>query len=96
MVRNFVTGGAAASVAARALDVALHVVDVGVAHPYGEIDGAAASIFVDPVSSEREGDVRIEDALSSETLTHAIAAGARAVDRLASDTRVRARHGRDG
>lgn len=88
MIRNFVTGGAAASVAARALDIALHIVDVGVAHPYGEVDGAAASIFVDPVSSEREGDIRTEDALSSETLARAMAAGARAVDRLAPDTRV--------
>jgi hypothetical protein len=30
---------------------------------------------VDPVSSEREGDTRIEDALSSETLAHALAFG---------------------
>lgn len=88
MVRNFVAGGAAASVAAAAMDVALHVVDVGVTHSYAEVEGSAASVYVDPVAAEPEGDIRIEDGLRPETLVRAIAAGAAAVDRLEPGTRV--------
>lgn len=88
MVRNFVRGGAAASVSARALDIALHVVDVGVAHSYGDPNGAAATIFRDPVADDPEGDIRETDALGNGVLVRAIHAGRAAADRLPSDTRV--------
>ncbi|MEM9729939.1 MAG: nicotinate-nucleotide--dimethylbenzimidazole phosphoribosyltransferase [Myxococcota bacterium] len=88
MVRNFVAGGAAASVMARSLDIPLHVVDVGVAHPYGEVEGASAQMFVDPVSNDLEGDIRVEDALTEESLSRSLAAGRKAVDRLPSETTV--------
>ena len=88
MVANFVAGGAAASVCARALDVPLHVVDVGVTHPYAQGDGAAATIVRDPVADEPEGDLRGEDALTAGGLVRALQAGRDAVDRLAPDTRM--------
>lgn len=88
MVTNFVAGGAAASVCARALDLPLHVVDVGVAHPYVQGEGTAATVVRDPIADEPEGDLRVEDALADHTFARAIQAGADAVDRLAFDARV--------
>ena len=88
MMRNFVQGGAAASVAARALDIPLHVVDVGVAHEYGSVEGVAASIVRDPVANDPEGDIRYQDGLSESTFARAIEAGTKAVDRLPAETRL--------
>ncbi|MEM7437502.1 MAG: nicotinate-nucleotide--dimethylbenzimidazole phosphoribosyltransferase, partial [Myxococcota bacterium] len=50
MVRNFAVGGAAASVAASHLDIPLQVVDVGVAHPYGDTEGSGAVVVRHPVA----------------------------------------------
>lgn len=88
MVRNFVVGGAAASVSARSLDVALDVVDVGVANSYGDLHDTAVSVSRDPVADDSEGDIRVEDAMTGTTLLRALSAGRNAVDRLADDTRV--------
>ncbi|MEM7436042.1 MAG: nicotinate-nucleotide--dimethylbenzimidazole phosphoribosyltransferase, partial [Myxococcota bacterium] len=85
---NFAVGGAAASVAASHLDIPLQVVDVGVAHPYGDTEGSGAVVVRHPVADATEGDVRTEDAMSWETLADAIDAGRTAVDRLSADTRV--------
>jgi nicotinate-nucleotide--dimethylbenzimidazole phosphoribosyltransferase len=88
MVMNFVAGGAAASVSARALGVPLTVVDVGVE---GERlilpDGEHVRFVRDPVADAPVGDLRHEDAMSEETYAAALMAGVRAVDRLSPETR---------
>jgi len=79
MVRNFVDGGAAASVLCRHLGVALRVVDVGVEElslPFSE------TFHQDPVASDPGGDLRVEDAMSEDTFARAWHAGAAAIDRL--------------
>ncbi len=84
MVQNFVAGGAAASVLARAHGVPLTVIDVGVVHPYdapGVVRAAAAA-------DATVGDLRTEDAMSPDAYGAALAAGAAAVDALADDVRV--------
>lgn len=89
MVENFVRGGAAASVLARRLAVGLTVIDVGVSTPYAhEVSGAGARLHRDPVADLPAGDLRVEDAMSSEVYARALAAGAAAVDRLDAGTRV--------
>ena len=84
MLRNFVAGGAAASVLARELRVPLHIVDVGVrGAPHlafeEDIRLVRASVARDEV-----GDLRVEDAMSEATFSRAVLAGAAAVDALPS------------
>jgi len=82
MLRNFVAGGAAASVLAKELRVPLHIVDVGVR------DGADLAFEQDirlaraPVARDEVGDLRVEDAMSEATFARAVLAGAAAVDAL--------------
>ena len=86
MVANFVTGGAAASVACRALGVALRVVDVGVIKPVrcsGEVE-----LVRDPVADLPVGDLRTEDAMPEATYAAALAAGRRQVEALPADTAI--------
>ncbi len=89
MVQNFVSGGAAASVLCRKLDIPLRVVDVGVAHPY-DVSGANGDVMFRraDVASLAAGDIRTEDAMSQEVYASALAAGAREVDELPGDTRI--------
>jgi nicotinate-nucleotide--dimethylbenzimidazole phosphoribosyltransferase len=85
MVRNFVAGGAAASVLARTLGVPLTVVDVGV-FGAGEVPSTDAVRFVRaPVAGDEAGDLRVEDAMSEATFARAVEAGAGAVDALPAD-----------
>jgi nicotinate-nucleotide--dimethylbenzimidazole phosphoribosyltransferase len=89
MVANFLAGGAASSVAAAHLSLPLEIVDVGVEAAY---DAAVAREGVrlvrDEVRGAKVGDLAVEDALPGETLERAVAAGRRAVGRLAKETRV--------
>jgi nicotinate-nucleotide--dimethylbenzimidazole phosphoribosyltransferase len=99
MVRNFVMGGAAASVLARSSEISLSIVDVGVAHPYdvatkpgatppnGTGEPAGTRLVRDPVADLPAGDLRIEPAMPVATLVAALEAGRRAIDGLA-DLRV--------
>lgn len=89
MTANFVRGGAAASVAARHLGVPLHVVDVGVAHPYpNDPAGELVSLVRDPVADMDVGDLTEAEALAEPTLLAAVGAGRRAISVLEPDTRV--------
>lgn len=82
MLRNFVSGGAAASVLAKALAVPLTVVDVGVTGA-GTLASSEAARFVRaPVAEDEVGDLRVEDAMSEATFARALEAGASAVDAL--------------
>lgn len=96
MVCNFASGGAAASVLSRHLGLALTVVDVGVDGGDELFVGAelarrshlGVTVYRDPAASEPAFDIRGEDALSPESFERVRAAGARAIERLPSDTRV--------
>src|SRR6195256_1871562 len=82
MLRNFVSGGAAASVLANELRVPLHVVDVGVlggGYLSFEDDGRLVRA---PVARDPVGDLRVEDAMSEATFARAVMAGASAVEAL--------------
>ncbi len=83
MVANFVSGGAASSVASRALGVPLRVVDVGVLSAVQS--GGPVELVRDPVADLPAGDLRTEDAMSEETYAAALAAGRRQVDLLPDD-----------
>ncbi|MCS6899900.1 MAG: nicotinate-nucleotide--dimethylbenzimidazole phosphoribosyltransferase [Myxococcales bacterium] len=90
MVRNFLAGGAAASVLARSLRIPLRVIDVGVAilgeesHTLslrkGYHRGRCAELPA--------GDLRVEDAMSSACFTTAVEDGRQAVADLGDDLRV--------
>ncbi len=82
MVRNFVAGGAAASVLARQLRVPLHVVDVGVHGPAHLAFEEDIRLIRAPVARDPAGDLRVEDAMSEATFARAVQAGAAAVDGL--------------
>ncbi len=96
MVSNFASGGAAASVLARRLGLPLTVVDVGVlggeetfaSHSLARRSSAGVLVYRDEAADVPAGDIRVEDALSPEGFARARDAGARAIDRLAADTRV--------
>jgi nicotinate-nucleotide--dimethylbenzimidazole phosphoribosyltransferase len=88
MVRNFVAGGAAASVLARQLRVPLHVLDVGVRGPPYLSFEEDIRLTRAPVARDAAGDLRVEDAMSEATFTRAVLAGAAAVDALSADVRV--------
>jgi nicotinate-nucleotide--dimethylbenzimidazole phosphoribosyltransferase len=82
MLRNFVAGGAAASVLARELRVPLHVVDVGVlGGGYLSFDNDVRLVRA-AVARDPAGDLRVEDAMSEATFARAAMAGASAVDAL--------------
>lgn len=88
MMRNFVAGGAAASVACRTFGVALRVIDVGVAGPPAPMPRVASSEIVfrrDPVAEMQVGDLRDEDAMPEDTYVAALEAGASEVGALPSD-----------
>lgn len=87
MVTNFLAGGAAASVTARALDIPLTVVDVGVATPYA-VPRAPKATLVQAPSTAPVGDLLTEDGLSPPALLDAMRAGREAVDQLPDDTRL--------
>ena len=83
MLHNFSSGGAAASVLARANRLPLHVVDVGVQDPLpAAVPAAGAFVVRDPVASDRAGDIRTEDAMSEATYDRAFEAGRTAIERL--------------
>ena len=84
MLSNLAAGGAAASVLARALDIPLRVVDVGVSGA----DGDAGIRVRDPVADARRGDLRSEPAMSAEVAQRAEAAGHRAVASCGDGLRV--------
>ncbi len=99
MMQNFLCGGAASSVMARHLGVALRVVDVGVENPYdvptchdttpaAERDGWEPSLLRHDAAATVAGDIRVEDAMSAQTFELALRAGRDAVDELPPDTRV--------
>ncbi len=92
MLRNFVAGGAAASVLSGAQNVALHVIDVGVLPAEAGLeptpDSPVASARRDPVADDAAGDIRVEDAMTARTLERALVAGRRAVAALTPGTRV--------
>ncbi len=82
MLRNFVAGGAAASVLAKELRVPLHIVDVGVlGGGYLSCEGDVRLVRA-PVARDAVGDLRVEDAMSEATFARAVMAGASAVDAL--------------
>ena len=82
MVRNFVAGGAAASVLARELRVPLHVVDVGVRGPPYLAFAEDVRLVRARVARDEAGDLRVEDAMSAATFDRAVQTGAAAVDSL--------------
>lgn len=85
MLRNYVAGGAAASVLAKALAVPLTVVDVGV-RGAGELASTDWVRFVRAgVADDDAGDLRVEDAMTETTFARAVRAGADAVDALPED-----------
>jgi nicotinate-nucleotide--dimethylbenzimidazole phosphoribosyltransferase len=86
MVRNFLTGGAAACVLARQLQVPLTVIDVGV--DGGRPDWSGPGYVRADVADHPSGDLVSTDAMSESTLEAAILAGQSAVQSLAPDTRV--------
>lgn len=85
MVRNFASGGAAASVLCRQLGVPLHVIDVGVQAPV-ESGGDAACIV--RVPNIQAGDLSLGQALPGDALPQSLSAGRDAVDRCGDDTRL--------
>lgn len=78
MLENFATGGAAANVLARAADVRLVVVDVGVDGPPTRAPADVAVVRA-PVADLPAGDLRVEDAMSEATFKAALTAGRHAV-----------------
>lgn len=90
MVRNFLVGGAAASVLARSQGIALHVVDVGVdPGPYELPCARGADTYMRHSCTEmKAGDLRIEDAMSPALFGACREAGRVAVERLPEGTRV--------
>src|SRR5688572_27420520 len=65
MLQNFCSGGAAASVLARANRLPLHVVDVGVKGAHSSLGAFAETfLFRDSVADDPAGDIRVEDAMS--------------------------------
>jgi nicotinate-nucleotide--dimethylbenzimidazole phosphoribosyltransferase len=89
MLHNFCSGGAAASVLARANRLPLHVVDVGVNGAAPSPVSAAGTLLIrDPVADDRAGDIRVEDAMSEATYQRALVAGAAAIERLGANLRV--------
>jgi nicotinate-nucleotide--dimethylbenzimidazole phosphoribosyltransferase len=86
MVRNFLTGGAAAAVLARCHRIPLRVIDVGVAG--GPIEWTGAEYVRSPVADAFSGDLVNTDAMDEATLAGALEAGECAVKSLAADTRV--------
>jgi nicotinate-nucleotide--dimethylbenzimidazole phosphoribosyltransferase len=88
MVKNFVSGGAAAAVLSRNLQLPLSVVDVGVeGGPIAELANQPMYLRSE-VAEHAEGDVTTSDAMSPETFAAAWKAGERSVDSLGNDTRV--------
>lgn len=85
MLRNFIAGGAAASVLAKALAVPLTVVDVGVAGADAHASSDAARFVRAPVARDEAGDLRVEDAMSEATFARAMDAGRGAVDALSAE-----------
>ncbi|HEY3163270.1 MAG TPA: nicotinate-nucleotide--dimethylbenzimidazole phosphoribosyltransferase [Candidatus Limnocylindrales bacterium] len=86
MVANFVAGGAAINVLARAAGIELVVVDVGVTgpEPHGAgIAGSGVTLVVDRVAAGTR-DLSIEPAMSRDEALRAIDAGRRVVDGLAA------------
>lgn len=88
MVRNFVSGAAAASVLARARGVPLHVVDVGVRWPDASAPPAAEGFVREAVAGAPAGDLRVEDAMSPDVFEACREAGRRAATRLSPGLRV--------
>jgi nicotinate-nucleotide--dimethylbenzimidazole phosphoribosyltransferase len=93
MVRNFVSGGAAATVMAHRVGVPLDVIDVGVhggpvepPQPH-DADRGPATYTRAPVADAEEADVRCRDAMTADVFTAALAAGSLAVRVLPADTR---------
>lgn len=89
MVANFVGGGAAAAVAARHLGLPLEVHDVGVASPAARsVERGGARLVRHGVADLPAGDLRTEDAMSSDVFERCVAAGEGAVAALEPGTRV--------
>ncbi len=86
MVRNFLSGGAAAAVLARRHRIPLTVIDVGVAG--GPIDWTGGGYIRAPVANAASGDLVTTDAMSEVTLAAALDAGERAVKDYARDARI--------
>ena len=87
MVINLATGGAAASVLARLQGVPLHVIDVG-AEPYPDPTAAPGVHWRRVDVGGTVGNLVDSDAMDATALQGALAAGADAVDGLASDTKL--------
>jgi len=88
MMSNFATGGAAASVLARATHVDLTIVDVGVEFPYTEPPQSQVLIVRDVSSADVVGDLCHHDAMSLATYDRCWGAGTRAVERLPLDVKI--------
>ena len=86
MVTNFLSGGAAASVLARTLNIPLTVVDVGVATPYVAPADSWAQL-VRGLSAAEVGDLVESDGMSPRALNDAVRAGQAAVEELDNETR---------
>ena len=86
MVQNFLTGGAAASILSRKLQVPLTVIDVGV--DGGKLNWSGPEYVRADVADHDSGDLVTTDAMRETTLSAAIMAGQGAVRDLAVDTRV--------
>lgn len=87
MVKNFVAGGAAASVLARQLRIPLEVVDVGVMEASPAPLNAETRLIKAPRAGQT-GDLVNTDALDQTALNAALKAGTDAIDRLPSDTSI--------
>ncbi len=88
MVRNFLEGGAAATVLATGAGIGLGVVDVGVQTTMTAPGRGPVGFLRDPVADLPVGDLVTCDALAPATYTAALAAGAAAVARLPPDLRL--------
>ena len=88
MVRNFLSGGAAASVLCRKLDVPLTVVDVGVRHRYDVPSDVPVHWWREADIADEVGDLVSQDAMSQQTFTRCLEAGRSAVGGLPADCRV--------
>ena len=88
MVHNIMNGGAASSVLAKAIDVPLEVIDVGV-NNLGAVEGKPGCVYLraNTAADGIVGDLSKASAMSAETFVASVQAGVDAVDR-ASDVSV--------
>ncbi|MHA7833560.1 MAG: nicotinate-nucleotide--dimethylbenzimidazole phosphoribosyltransferase [Algiphilus sp.] len=84
MVRNFLSGGAAISVAARSLGAQLSIVDVGVAHPV-DVPADAVAHFHRHTVAAGTADSRSGPAMTPAQCVQALDAGRASVDEAVND-----------